>query len=428
MSCNEMSSAHHGRVLSLWPACAVIVFLTGCGGGGGGGGNEPQQTAPPTTAAPAISVQPADQSVPMGLPATFSVTAAAKDSTGAAAPLQYQWLLKGKPISGATGSTYTTPATSFTDSGSQFTVTVTDAGGSVTSTAASLTITARAPNPKDLRFQQVDSPATVNGYGLNPSDDFNNGSLNFSAYDTYSNVIGLPLELGDTCEVPPDPGFGCAWRYYDFKAPGLAAGYASGAYDIFSSLLQSDTYAEGDTNNPASASAVITSLDLDVPNALYAASWISDPTQSAFTLNKLSVAPADLAATVTQEGQSSRVVTAISYEGDQVTLFSYGWQEDTTTVYETQVSTAAAADVATTAAALAQQGYIITAIGPADAGSDLFLVGTRVAGDTMPRPFMVGTKGFADLDFALEQQGYAIVGLTYDPNNASYGVALLGER
>jgi len=56
----------------------------------------------------------------MGLTATFSVSAAASDTMGNPVTLQYQWLRDGKPISGATDSSYTSPPTAFTDSGAQF--------------------------------------------------------------------------------------------------------------------------------------------------------------------------------------------------------------------------------------------------------------------------------------------------------------------
>ncbi len=96
-------------------------------------------TQPPiSAAAPQITTQPANQTVSIGQTATFSVVA-----TGSA-PLQYQWRKNGSAITGATGSSYTTPATVSGDNGSSFTVVVTNAAGSVTSSAATLTVTAAA--------------------------------------------------------------------------------------------------------------------------------------------------------------------------------------------------------------------------------------------------------------------------------------------
>src|SRR5207253_10012635 len=67
---------------------------------------------------PAIAVQPVSQTVTAGQTATFSVTA-----TGTA-PLSYQWQKNGRSVGGRAASGYTTPATTSSDTGAQFTVTV----------------------------------------------------------------------------------------------------------------------------------------------------------------------------------------------------------------------------------------------------------------------------------------------------------------
>jgi hypothetical protein len=92
--------------------------------------------APP--APPSITTQPANKSVVVGQTATFSVTAT---GTGT---LAYQWKKGGTAIGGATSSSYTTPATTSGDSGTQFTVTVTNSVGNTTSNTATLTVTAAA--------------------------------------------------------------------------------------------------------------------------------------------------------------------------------------------------------------------------------------------------------------------------------------------
>src|SRR5438046_706978 len=83
---------------------------------------------------PTITTQPASQTVTAGQPATFSVSA-----TGTA-PLSYQWQKGVTPISGATGASYITPPTTGGDNGALFRVVVSNAAGSVTSTAATLTV------------------------------------------------------------------------------------------------------------------------------------------------------------------------------------------------------------------------------------------------------------------------------------------------
>jgi hypothetical protein len=90
---------------------------------------------------PSITTQPASQTVTAGQTATFTVAATST------APLNYQWQRDAVAISGATSSTYTTPATTSSDSGAQFTVLVSNAIGSITSNPATLTVNAAAVAP-----------------------------------------------------------------------------------------------------------------------------------------------------------------------------------------------------------------------------------------------------------------------------------------
>src|SRR5882724_5621591 len=89
--------------------------------------------------APTITMQPVNQTVTAGQTASFTVVA------GGTAPLSYQWQKNGANIAGATAANYTTPATTTSDSGSTFDVVVTNAAGTVTSSAATLTVNP-APN------------------------------------------------------------------------------------------------------------------------------------------------------------------------------------------------------------------------------------------------------------------------------------------
>jgi invasion protein IalB len=91
--------------------------------------------------APTITTAPANQTVSSGQTATFTVVAAGT------APLSYQWQKNGVNIAGATGASYTTPATATSDSGSTFRVVVTNTVGTVTSAAATLTVNAAPVAP-----------------------------------------------------------------------------------------------------------------------------------------------------------------------------------------------------------------------------------------------------------------------------------------
>lgn len=348
----------------------------------------------------------------MGIAATFTVTAKGD-------ALTYQWKVNGTAIPGAVSASYQIPATTFGESGNAYTVTVTNSGGTVDSTPASLTVTARAPAAGDLRFQQVDAPSTVNGWG--------NAGVGLSTFlisrggMSFSPALGTPFAVGGgsnwDCATAPSPTeTGCAWAFSEIPlAPssGSAAvttGYASDTYDDFQADLQSPVWsAYGNGVSPTSAGSVITSLDLEPAQDLFALSWVQTNTQTSFDQRVSTLAPQGLQAAATQEGLNSRVITAIAANGTQVTYISYGWQGDTTTLYDSQIVTAAPSAAPAAATNLAAAGYIITATGPADSAGDVFLVGTRVQGDSMPRPFAEPTDNSSTAPYM--QQGYAFVGI-----------------
>ncbi|PYU09127.1 MAG: hypothetical protein DMG37_24295, partial [Acidobacteria bacterium] len=91
--------------------------------------------------APTITKQPTNLTVTAGQTATFTVMA-----TGTA-PLSYQWQKNSANISGATSSSYTTPVTTASDSGSTYKVVVGNTAGTATSNAATLTVNAAAVAP-----------------------------------------------------------------------------------------------------------------------------------------------------------------------------------------------------------------------------------------------------------------------------------------
>ena len=89
---------------------------------------------------PAITTQPSPQSVTVGNSVTFSVVA-----TGTPTP-SYQWRKDGTAISGATATSYAISSPVSGDAGS-YTVVVTNAAGSVTSSSASLAVNAAYVTP-----------------------------------------------------------------------------------------------------------------------------------------------------------------------------------------------------------------------------------------------------------------------------------------
>jgi hypothetical protein len=104
--------------------------------------------------APVITMQPTSQSVTIPNSAVFSAAA-----TGTA-PMSYQWMRNGLAISGASGPTYATPATSTADNGATFSVVIGNAAGTVTSAAATLSVAPAktillSPSVSNLNFGNV---------------------------------------------------------------------------------------------------------------------------------------------------------------------------------------------------------------------------------------------------------------------------------
>jgi hypothetical protein len=121
-----------------WFGLVVLLALAGCGGGSS---SAPGGAAP---ALPAFTTQPGNASVLAPDPATFTVVA-----TGTPTPtLQWQVSTDGgatfADLPGATGGSYTTPATSAGDDGHRFRVIATNDVGRTTSSVATLTVTAAA--------------------------------------------------------------------------------------------------------------------------------------------------------------------------------------------------------------------------------------------------------------------------------------------
>ncbi len=92
-----------------------------------------------TTNPPVITAQPQSQGVATGNNATFTVGV-----TGTA-PLNYQWLFNGTNLSGATTNPLTLANVQLTNAGN-YSVTITNIAGSVTSSVAVLTVTNAAPS------------------------------------------------------------------------------------------------------------------------------------------------------------------------------------------------------------------------------------------------------------------------------------------
>jgi hypothetical protein len=110
---------------------------------------------------PSITMQPANQTVTAGQTATFSVVASGT------APISYQWQKNAADITNATAASYTSPATTTTDSGAMFRVMVSNSAGSITSATATLTVNPGTTNSTvDVITYHYDNGRS----GQNPSE------------------------------------------------------------------------------------------------------------------------------------------------------------------------------------------------------------------------------------------------------------------
>ena len=200
----------------------IALLMAACGGGSSGNSTTGGTTPPPTMAAPTISTEPGSQNVTVGHTATFSVVAAGTT------PLSYQWQKNGTAIAGATASSYTTAATALTDDGAVFKVTVTNSIGTITSTAATLTVSATAAAGVDVLTYHNDNsrsgqnlvetilaPANVNAtqFGLLrvlPADGLVDGqpliASNLSVSGASRNVVYVVTENDSVYSYDADTG------------------------------------------------------------------------------------------------------------------------------------------------------------------------------------------------------------------------------
>jgi 6-phosphogluconolactonase (cycloisomerase 2 family) len=146
---------------------AVVVALSSCAllacGSSStpeGDAGTPDAGAPDAGAAVAITSQPGDQSVTVGATATFSVVA-----TGSGT-LTYVWKQNGGAISGATSATYLKTGAALAEDGFTYTVTVSNAQGSVTSAPATLHV---HPAPLLYAYVANQSDNDLSGFSVNVS-------------------------------------------------------------------------------------------------------------------------------------------------------------------------------------------------------------------------------------------------------------------
>ncbi len=151
----------------------------GTGGTGGTGA---------VTTAPVITVQPANATAQSDGQAKFSVVA-----TGDG--LSYQWRKNGMNIAGATSASYTAPSASLSDQGAQYSVVVSNAGGTVTSLSAQVTL---ALSANQQAFEDLNLAPSAGSHLLHWNLPYSGNSVSGINY-AYSDVGQLavsPLNAG----------------------------------------------------------------------------------------------------------------------------------------------------------------------------------------------------------------------------------------
>jgi transglutaminase-like putative cysteine protease len=118
----------HTRAALPGCICLALVLSGAACGSTDGRGEQPKTTAPTVTS------HPLDQEVQLGQSASFTVAA-----TGNPSPT-FQWTINGYAVLGATSSTWTLAATKKSDNNAAVAVTASNAGGKVTSRAATLAV------------------------------------------------------------------------------------------------------------------------------------------------------------------------------------------------------------------------------------------------------------------------------------------------
>lgn len=149
-------------------------------------------TVNPNIIAPSITTPPTAAAVIAGGKVVLSVTA------GGTAPFAYQWRRNGEPIAGATGSTFTLDAATLSDDG-QYTVTITNSVGTVTTTAVAVSITpvSRISNLSVLTTLATSTDRFTLGYVIGGASASSPKPLVLRAAGPALGALGVPGTVDD---------------------------------------------------------------------------------------------------------------------------------------------------------------------------------------------------------------------------------------
>jgi len=256
-------------------------------------------TANAVPVAPTITMQPVNQTVTAGQTASFTVVA------GGTAPLSYQWQKNGANIAGATAANYTTPATTTSDSGSTFDVVVTNAAGTVTSSAATLTVNP-APNVPSITSLNptsglVGASVTVSGANF--------GATQGASTVKFNGIAATPTSWSATSIVAAVPA-GATTGNVVVTVGGVASNGAS-------FTVQSDTTPPVVTitapanNSTVSATITLTATATDPDSAV---SFVQFQVDGANMGAQLTTAPYSLSLDTTTLSNATHSLTAVAQD------------------------------------------------------------------------------------------------------------------
>ncbi len=236
----------------------TITVLPGDGGYAVISGLQIAQVVMSAPVAPVVTTQPASQTVTVGANVTFNVGV-----TGSA-PLSYQWQYGGNNISGATGASLILTNVQV-GNGGNYSVTVTNAGGSTTSSNAVLTVNPVIVSTNGLPLIDVDfgsgtaaevgfaatGQTTNDFWNFYTRDDGNGGYLTFGSLTGMKYADGSASGAGFTiANAPGSWGNGAADYMYDGYLYPFDGGeivvtvtnLVAGSYDLY-------VYGHGDADN-----------------------------------------------------------------------------------------------------------------------------------------------------------------------------------
>jgi hypothetical protein len=162
------------------------------------------------------------------------------------------------------------------------------------------------------------------------------------------NYLGTPFTLGTYTTCDSDD---CS---YGYAADNLPAGV--GGLTMIYSENHYGSLASGMRDFATRSNTVINNLDVEPQLGMIALSRVQTGQAGGFDFRLETVPPAQLAETVAAGGATSRVVTAVGLDAStqMAEVISYGWQGDTTTVYETTAQILSAQNINSAALAIAK--------------------------------------------------------------------------